>query len=299
MVSPLSSTVVIECPQCGTRYQLPPEAIGPKGRKVACAHCGSTWQAKAIRPEKAAADSDTMFGPKEEAALDAAFAAEEEEVAAAVAEATEAVQDAAIPDIRAAIAPRPQKKPAGPARADPGDKKRQKDFRKRQAAFSKKLPLARVRRAVRAIAIVTFLSLIIGGIAFRTEIVKRVPDLAGAYEAFGLGVNVIGLEFRDVTTIATLRNGTNVMQIDARIYSVAPRSVAVPPVVITLLDDSGASVYEWSVVPQARDLEPGEVVDFAAQLSSPPAAAKRVRLTFTDGRARVESPVSSAAATSE
>jgi hypothetical protein len=41
------------------------------------------------------------------------------------------------------------------------------------------------------------------------------------------------------------------------------------------------------------------VVDFAAQLSSPPAAAKRVRLTFTDGRARVESPVSSAAATSE
>jgi hypothetical protein len=240
-----------------------------------------------------------MFDPKEEAALDAAFAAEERQVASDVAEATKAVEDDPIPDIRAAIAPRPQETPATPARPDPGDKKRQKDFNKRQAALSKKLPLARVRRAARAVAVVALLSLIIGGVTFRTEIVKRFPDLAGAYEAIGLGVNVIGLEFRDVLTVATLRNGTNVMQIDARIYSIAPRIVTVPPVVITLLDDGGASVYEWSVVPEARDLEPGEVVDFTAQLSSPPAAATRVRLTFTDGKARVESPVSSATATSK
>ena len=296
MVSPLPSTVVIECPQCGTRYQLPPEAIGQKGRKVACAHCGNAWQAKAIPPDKAPADPDKLFDAKEEAALDAAFAAEEEASAAAAAA---EVEELPAPDIKAAIAPKPQEKPAVSARADPADKKRQKDFRNRQAALIRQLPLAKVRRAVRIAAVVALLSLIVGGIAFRTDIVKRYPDLAGVYAAIGMGVNVIGLEFRDVTTIATLRNGTNVMQVDARIYSVAPRMVAVPPVVVTLLDEAGASVYEWSVVPEARDLEPGEVVDFSTQLSSPPAAAKRVRLTFTDGKTRTESPVSSAAATSK
>ena len=46
-----------------------------------------------------------------------------------------------------------------------------------------------------------------------------------------VGVNVVGLEFRDVKTLLALRRGADVMQVDARIYSVAAGNTPVPPVV--------------------------------------------------------------------
>jgi predicted Zn finger-like uncharacterized protein len=296
MVSTLPSAVVIECPHCGTRYQLPPEAIGPKGRKVSCAHCGETWQAHAAMPAPPR-DPDTLFDETAESELDEAFAAEERAANPEPEEGGGEERMRSIAAIRAAIAPKPKPK-AQPSDAA-GDRRRQTAFNKRQAALSKQSPLARARRMVR-IAGLSVLVLLIGcGITFRTEIVRQYPDLAGAYEALGLGVNVIGLEFRDVTTLVTLKNGASVMEVDARIYSVAARTVEVPPVIVTLLDEAGTPLYEWSVAPTARDLEPGEVVDFSTQLNSPPPGAKRVRLTFNDGNAPTEGPVSNVATTSQ
>lgn len=293
MASPLASTVVIECPHCGTRYQLPAEAIGPKGRQVACAHCGKTWQAKATAAAPVN-DPDRLFDPVEEQALDDAFAAEEMAVRAPASDPAETGMKS-IADITAAIAPKPKPIETKPDAA--GDRSRQRAFNKRQAARSKQSPLARMRRVVRLAGVSLLLVLIGAGMAFRTEIVRQFPDLAGAYEALGLGVNIVGLEFRDVTTLVTLRGGSRVMQVDARIYSVAARDVAVPPVVVTLLDANNTPLYEWSVAPAAKTLEPGEVVDFSAQLNTPPLAATRVRLTFIDGKVRTESPVSTAVTT--
>ena len=70
-------------------------------------------------------------------------------------------------------------------------------------------------------------------------------------------MNVIGLEFRNVRTLRALRDGVEVLTVDARIVGVSPRRVIVPPVVVTLLDADGRPVYEWSVTPDARDLEAG------------------------------------------
>jgi predicted Zn finger-like uncharacterized protein len=301
MASALSSTVVIECPHCGTRYQLPPEAIGPKGREVACAHCGQTWHADAVKVPAAERDADAMFDAVAERELDDAFTAAEtaaKPVAAApFSDENDADRMRTIAEIKAAIAPR--SKPVDTKVDAAGEKKRQKAFNKRQALVSRQLPLAKVRRVARIGGVSALMALIIGGIAFRTDIVRQFPDLAGTYEALGLGVNVIGLEFRDVTTLVTLRGGARLMQVDGRIFSVAARSVVVPPVVVTLLDDAGAALYEWSVVPEVRDLEPGEVIDFSTQLSAPPASATRARLTFSDGRVTTDSPVVTAATTSE
>jgi predicted Zn finger-like uncharacterized protein len=290
MTSPLLSTVVIECPKCGTRYQLTADALGPRGRKVSCAHCGETWQAKADAPKPAASD-DALFDEAAEQDLDAAFAAEEQALAEASADPEGEARLKTIADIKAAIAQKPQAA-AEPQQPDPaGDRTRQKAFDKRQAALSRQSPLARARRIARVTGVSVLLALIVGAVALRSEIVRLFPDLAGAYEALGFGVNIVGLEFRDVTTLVALRGGQNVMQIDGRIYSVAPQGVVVPPVVVTLLDATGARLYEWSVLPEARDLEPGEVVDFSAQLTSPPQGAARVRLTFTDGRPRPGAPL--------
>jgi predicted Zn finger-like uncharacterized protein len=307
MVSALPSTVVIECPHCGTRYQLPPEAIGPKGRQVACAHCGQTWQAKAIDQPGSSNSDDALFDRDAEAALDDEFANEERAssrdfVPAAVVpvppDGTDDGRMRTIAEIKAAIAPRA--KPEAEDKPDPkAESKRQRAFAARQAAFSRSLPVAKLRRGARVAGVLLLAGLLVGGVAFRTEIVRQFPDLAGVYESLGLGVNVVGLEFRDVTTLVALRGGNNVMQIDARIYSVAARRATVPPVVVTLLDGEGERLYEWSVVPEARELAPGEVVDFSTQLSSPPPAVRQVRLTFNDGKGKTESPISTAAAAHE
>lgn len=302
MRSPVSAMTVIVCPHCGTRYQVPVETLGPKGREVACAHCSRTWQAvpgdgtRAPAPET---DADRLFDEAEERDLDTAFIAEEKASDAdprlwSVADAD--MDDAAKRPIEAmkSVIAAEHEAPEAPERDPKAGRRRDKAFARRLSSLSAQLPLARVRRAARLVALALLVVLTGAGIMFRTEIVRSLPDLAGVYAALGMPVNVVGLEFRDVHTLMTLRNGTNVMKIDARIYSVAPRSVVVPPVVVTLLDDEGAALYEWSVAPDARDLESGEVVDFTTQLGSPPPGATRVRLMFSGGRAQPETPIAAA-----
>src|SRR3546814_3884360 len=65
-----------------------------------------------------------------------------------------------------------------------------------------------------------------------------------------------------------------VLRVDARIDSIASHTIAVPPVVVGLLDAAGTSLYEWSVSADAPDLAPGEAVAFSTQLNAPPAAAR-------------------------
>jgi predicted Zn finger-like uncharacterized protein len=308
MAAPQSKTVVIVCPHCATRYQVPAETVGSKGRQVQCAHCGRAWQAfaeKVIEPRAPkpappptvvartpAKDPDQMFDAAAEAELDAEFEAEQKAAAEPPPPEPAAEQMRSIEEIKAAIAPKAPDPIAVTKPADAqADKKRQKAFDERQHMLTRQLPLARVRRMLRLTGLVTLALLIGCGFSFRTDIVRMFPDLAGTYEALGLGVNVVGLEFRDVKTLLALRRGADVMQVDARIYSVAPGPVEVPPVVVTLLSDDEQALYEWSVAPSVPTLAPGEVVDFSTQVTAPPAGATKVRLTFASGRVQVQSPI--------
>jgi predicted Zn finger-like uncharacterized protein len=313
MAAPQPKNVVIVCPHCATRYQVPSDTVGAKGRQVQCAHCGKAWQAfaekeierpapkpvpvVAVAAKPAPRDPDQMFDSKAEAELDAEFEAEQRAAAARAAgepEPPPAIpeeQVRSIEEIKAAIAPKAQDATAPTKAVDPAaEKKRKKAFDDRQSSLSRQLPLARVRRILRITGLCTLVLMIGAGFSFRTDIVRAFPDLAGTYEALGMGVNVVGLEFRDVKTLLALRRGADVMQVDARIYSVAPGEVDVPPVVVTLLNDENMPLYEWSVAPSVPVLQSGEVVDFSTQVTAPPPGANRVRLTFASGRIQAPSP---------
>lgn len=310
MAAPQSKTVVIICPHCTTRYQVPADTVGSKGRQVQCAHCGKAWQAFAekvieVAPPKPAPrpqasktkplddDDDRMFDAAAEAELDAAFEAEQKSTAEAAPEprpeppkpdpASDPIRS--IEDIKAAIAPAKAAEPqpvVKPVDAQ-AEKKRKKAFDDRQNSLTRQLPLARVRRTLRITGLVSLVMMIGCGFSFRTDIVRIFPDLAGTYQALGLGVNVVGLEFRDVKTLLALRRGADVVQVDARIYSVAAGKVEVPPVVVTLLNDENLPLYEWSVAPSVSSVESGQVIDFSTQVSAPPPGATKVRLTFASG----------------
>jgi predicted Zn finger-like uncharacterized protein len=226
----------------------------------------------------------------EEAAKVAAKLAEEARAAAERLAAKAAAQaggegERGLADIRAAIAPKAAD--TATQKHDPTKHHLQQlAFWRRQASMNDSLPIARMRRTARMAGVAALMVVVGGGVIFRFPIVQQFPQLAGIYQALGLGVNVVGLAFRDVHTLKALQQGSEVLMVDAKIYSVSSQQVTVPPVVVTLVGPNGNTVYEWSVVPKAAELEPGEVVSFETQVTAPPEGANRVSLSFaTNGTA--------------
>ncbi len=287
MSSPDLQTVVIACPNCGTRYQVPYGTIGAAGREVQCAQCSKPWHATAdAPPPPAVIDEDRLFSPADERALDAQFEAEAR-TTATVLPATvvpDPEPDRTLADIRAALAPRAKK--AEINAIDPALlSKSKRAFDQRQARISRKLPMARVRRTARLGAFVLLVSILMLGFSMRTDLVRWFPALAGLYASIGMPVNVVGLTFEDSKTLTSFRNGKSVMLITSRIRSVASQTVPVPPVLVSLVDAGGTTVYEWTVTPLATSMAPGDVLDFSTEVSAPPQGAMTVRLSFTTPRA--------------
>jgi hypothetical protein len=127
-------------------------------------------------------------------------------------------------------------------------------------------------------------SILVLGFALRTDLVTWFPALAGLYSAIGMPVNIVGLEFQDSKTMTSFRAGKPLMLITSRIRSIASQTVPVPPVLVSLLDAGGATVYEWTVTPKATRMEPGEVFEFTTEVSAPPQGAVTVRLSFATPR---------------
>ena len=304
--------VVIECPHCGTRYQLPYEAIGTKGRTVACAHCGKSWEAHASRPVSA----QTRLQALAEEELDAKIIEEERRVLERQAAAARRKEAARKPAQAAAPGPRGKERGAAAAEDDalpadlhretvaeldaaaidkpapsdskaapPDHRRRQSDFSRRQQSLYSTLPRAKARRLLRYSALGAVVVVFGGGLLFRENIVTQFPQLAAPYAAIGLPVNVVGLQFADVRTLESLQDGTPVLVVDGSVQSIASQAVAVPPVVVTLFDRKGMSLYAWGVTPKVSILAPGEAVAFETRLSGPPADAANVTLSFGAGSA--------------
>ena len=265
--------MIITCPHCQTKYQVTYEAIGSAGRKVQCAHCQQAWQQRPLDKEDATPEQKRAFEAIAEDGLDEAMSAEERAVAAEVARRLEQEQSARANGTTAA------------GKVDPAViRKRQKAFTRRQTAMAADLPLARLRRTLRVAGCV----LLIGGLATayfgRIMVVTRFPAMAGVYESIRLGVNVVGLDFTNVSSLRTLRDGKEVLIVSAQIIGLMPEPVAVPSVVVTLIDAHGQGIYEWSVTPSVRDMMAGERSTFDTQLTQPPGDAARVRLSFAGGQ---------------
>ncbi|KRA44741.1 zinc-ribbon domain-containing protein [Devosia sp. Root635] len=266
--------MIITCPHCQTKYQVTYEAIGSVGRKVQCAHCRRDWQQPPLDVEEATPEQKDAFEAMAEDGLDEALTAEERAVASEVAHRLELEQQMQAASISSAAA----KAEAAILR------KRQMAFTRRQTAMAADLPLARLRRTSRIAGFVMLGLILATGYLGRIQVVERFPAMAGVYEAVGMGVNVVGLDFSNVSSLRTLRDGKEVLIVSAQIVGMMPEPVPVPPVVVTLIDAQGRGIYEWSVDPSVRDLMGGERSTFDTQLPLPPGEATRVRLSFAGGQ---------------
>ncbi len=261
--------MIITCPNCQARYQVTSQTIGNAGRKVQCANCQTNWKAEP-EPEPAP-EPDKMFDAAGEQALDDEFRREEDQ-AGKTDETKTQVSGEAAPG---------ENGPEADAGFDAEKLARQKkDLDRRKSLLNRALPEAWFKRIARMVLGIVLLSVLGGSYTLRQNIVTAFPDLAGLYGAIGIKVNVIGLEFRQLRTLRALRDGAEVMEISASITNVSKNQVAVPVVLVSLLDEQGRGVYEWSSDPQVVGMQAGEWIEFKTQLTSPPAEAVSVRLSF-------------------
>jgi predicted Zn finger-like uncharacterized protein len=284
--------MIITCPHCQTKYQVTYEAIGSAGRKVQCAHCQQAWQQRPLDPVAPDEPPEPPPAPAEQAAFDAIHED-------AMDDALEAEERAVSAELARRVAQEEARREnADAGKVDPAViRKRQRAFSKRQHAVAGSMPLARLRRAARVGGVLLLAGALATAYFGRVQVVDRFPAMAGVYASVGLGVNVVGLDFSNVTTLKTLRDGKEVLIVSAQIVGLMPAPVTVPPVVVTLLDSHGSSVYEWSVTPSVRDLMANERSTFDTQLTLPPGDAARVRLSFATGGPRaVPAPAPAAAA---
>ena len=294
--------MIIACPHCQTKYQVTYEAIGSAGRKVQCAHCQQAWDqppidkdepAPEIRKAEQAVDEDrldeAMSAADTGTTAKAAKAAEEKAAKVAKIEKERAAKEAKAKDAKAKKAGAKAKGLQDQSSAGKIDRsvirKRRKAFKRPGESLIDEQPLARLRLALRICGATALVGVLAFAYLGRVQVVQRFPAMAGVYASLGLGINVVGLEFSDVTAMQTLRNGKEVLIVSAQIVGLSPSLVNVPAVVVTLIAPDGQGVYQWSVQPTVRDLMAGERSTFDTQLTLPPGDASRVRLSFAGGSA--------------
>jgi predicted Zn finger-like uncharacterized protein len=136
------------------------------------------------------------------------------------------------------------------------------------------------------------LTLVIGmALAFRTTIVKTVPESAAAFALIGLPVNLVGLQLAGVTSEMTHEPGGPVLVVAGEITNPTARPVSIPPLALTIEGHGGELLYNWQDRSHRGELAPQETRRFQARLPQPPPEGQRVVVAFTPGA--TPSPVAS------
>jgi predicted Zn finger-like uncharacterized protein len=118
----------------------------------------------------------------------------------------------------------------------------------------------------------------------RVEVVRLAPSLSSLYGALGLGVNIRGLDLREVRSTEQLEEGSPLLLVTGAIANVTKTAVAVPRLRLAVMADDDRELYAWTTVAARGELGPGEIAQFRARLASPPAEGRRVAVRFLNRR---------------
>lgn len=265
--------MIITCPACSTRYDVPEGSIGSEGRTVRCAQCRHSWYVPGpegsdeLEPQPAEVQPAEVEADDVEPAEVEAAVEHEAGLAAPLAEAPPAEAIAATPPARA---DEPKPAPEPPVYADdPGE--RYRDEMGAGATVEPPVRRSRLRNWLLALLLFVLVALGIGAaIAFYGP-----PDwLPMQRTAFGEPKPGLKLDFPpDRIDRRTLANGTEFFGARGTITNVGQSRQAVPPILIVLRDRQKRVVYRWEVVPPKRHLAPGESITINEAVTDIPPTA--------------------------
>ena len=286
--------MLIVCPHCSTNYDVSPGMMGDAGRLVRCARCHQTWFAVAA-PQfaDAMAHADTVEAPAAAAVMDRAADPPppdplDPDQASAFDKPADDVSPDANPDGDGLWGvPEFPAPPLGPTTVDaiadapPGYDIESLAARRAGGAWRKATRRnGRLRIPTVPAIIVAELAAIIAIVAWRTEIVRAMPQTASLFRTVGLPVNLRGLVFADVRISTDTHDGVTVLVVEGNIENATRAAVGVPRLRFALRNAARVEVISWTAQPDKGSLAPGEALAFRSQLASPPADGHDVVVRF-------------------
>lgn len=312
--------MMITCPDCSTAYRVSAAALGPDGRSVKCARCGTRWHASA-EPDTTSIETEVPDETEVEAEVGALAAQSVGAMAAAGddldgfpgdeamdvdagedADAGAGAEDTDTQDTDETFSQDLMSFDAAAEERDTETKKTPVDIeslaRKPKIQVKTKPPEPVLRRIVdkvgqrarrvrpqRIVGAMMFfgaIALCAFAVTFRTPIVARMPDLAGLFALAGLEVNLRGLEFRDLRTFREIEDGTIVLVIEGTIENISREPTHVPAVRLALRSEDAQEIYAWIMEPRLRRLNVGGTTRFRTRLSAPPDPAADIQVRFVE-----------------
>ena len=238
--------MLIVCPTCAKSYHIARTSLGDAGRSVQCSKCFSRWHC---------APGGVVVAPPE--------------------------ADPFAPE----IITRTDRDLRVPSKSLPGGSSTDA-YEQLYNAFPRQLAkapaLARRSRsaALQVAAAAAVLVLAMGAVAAREALVLRLPQLAYAFAAIGLPVNIHGIAFGPVHSALVQDGGNAVLSVEGSLTNLRAGAVKVPEIVASLKGADGHEVYTWTSTAPKTTLGPGETATFRTRLAAPPANAQNVVLRF-------------------
>ncbi len=132
------------------------------------------------------------------------------------------------------------------------------------------------------------IAIVLVGALAREPIVGVWPPAGKLYSAIGLSPGQqedIGLEFRNVSREQVVEGGVPILVIRGEIWNISEQLRAVPAIRVGLIDARERELHHWTFAASRDELASGDAAVFETRLTSPPADATSLRVSFAgDGQ---------------
>jgi predicted Zn finger-like uncharacterized protein len=294
--------MLIVCSNCATSYQVEPSSLGATGRSVRCVRCKKVWFAANTEAMAAIALSHQQdlaaLAHGELSVGDAQSEPVEPPMAEPSAEELDRddrgpaplpePRDYDVPAVPVAVEDAPPLAPDGAEAGPPAAVENVPENIESVAARRNRRPPPRRKSSWPvpgwATAIVLLIAINIALIAFRADVVRRLPQTAAVYAAVGLEVNLRGLVFTELVTRKETQDGTPMLEVEGVIKSASKQPINVPRLRFAVRNAKGHEIYSWTALPAGNTIAPGATIPFRSRLASPPPEAHAVLVRFFNRR---------------